>query len=176
MLVSIPLGALLVLVQVLVSRNDLYSSLFEYDLSSNITPLISVTNILEFRIVIACINAFLAAALASTKYFCFSAVASGSVVLILPGYIVLCGSLELANRSIISGSVRLVYAILYALFLGFGLAMGSELYTRATGLSIQGGQDFTCSNLRINAPWYMATIPPWACEFDRYPTKYFILC
>lgn len=77
----------------------------------------------------------------------------------------LCGSLELANRSIISGSVRLVYAILYALFLGFGLAMGSELYTRATGLTIQGGQNFTCSDLRINAPWYMATISPWFCEF-----------
>lgn len=67
-------------------------------------------------------NAFLAAALASTGQFCFSAVASGSVVLILPGYIVLCGSLELANRSIISGSVRLVYSVLYSLFLGFGLS------------------------------------------------------
>jgi uncharacterized membrane protein YjjP (DUF1212 family) len=65
------------------------------------------------RIVIATINAFLAAALASTRQFCFAAVASGSVVLILPGYIVLCGSLELANRSIISGSVRLVFSILY---------------------------------------------------------------
>jgi len=50
--------------------------------------------------------AFLAAALASTKYFCFAAVVSGSIVLILPGYIVLCGSLELANRSIISGQSR----------------------------------------------------------------------
>merc|ERR1719487_736276 len=69
-LMAMPLGALLVLVQVLVSRNDLYSSLFE--------------------IVIACVIAFLAAALASTKYFCFAAVVSGSIVLILPGYIVLC--------------------------------------------------------------------------------------
>lgn len=56
------------------------------------------------RIVIACIISFISAALASTQYFCFAAVVSGSVVLILPGYIVLCGSLELANRSIISGS------------------------------------------------------------------------
>jgi len=33
-LVSIPLGMLLVLIQVLVSRNDLYSSLFEWVLQS----------------------------------------------------------------------------------------------------------------------------------------------
>ncbi|KAM0746504.1 DUF1212-domain-containing protein [Meredithblackwellia eburnea MCA 4105] len=138
-LVAIPLGSLLVLTQVFVSRNDLYSSLFE--------------------IVIACINSFLAAALASTNQFCFAAVASGSVVLILPGYIVLCGSLELANRSIISGSVRLVYSILYSLFLGFGLGMGAEVYQRITGLSIAGASDYTCSALRTDAPWYRAAVP-----------------
>ncbi|GAA6016268.1 hypothetical protein JCM10207_000452 [Rhodosporidiobolus poonsookiae] len=142
-LMAMPLGALLVLVQVLVSRNDLYSSLFE--------------------IVIACIISFLAAALASTKYFCFAAVVSGSVVLILPGYIVLCGSLELANRSIISGSVRLVYAILYSLFLGFGLSIGSEIWRRMTGLTIygfSGSTAYTCSSLRGEGfPWYMNTIP-----------------
>ncbi|ORY88404.1 hypothetical protein BCR35DRAFT_263408, partial [Leucosporidium creatinivorum] len=130
-LVAIPLGMLLVLVQVLCSRNDLYSSLFE--------------------IVIACLNAVLAAALAKTKHFCFASVASGSVVLILPGYIVLCGALELANRSIIAGSVRLVYSVLYALFLGFGLSAGSEVYQRISGSKIEV----------INAPWYRATIPQW---------------
>ncbi|POY73279.1 hypothetical protein BMF94_3613 [Rhodotorula taiwanensis] len=140
-LMAMPLGALLVLVQVLVSRNDLYSSLFE--------------------IVIACVISFIAAALASTHQFCFSAVVSGAVVLILPGYIVLCGSLELANRSIISGSVRLVYAILYSLFLGFGLSIGSEIYAR-TGLTIYGSTDYTCSALRGDGvPWYRNTIPPW---------------
>ncbi|BGP41464.1 pheromone-regulated protein prm10 [Rhodotorula kratochvilovae] len=144
-LMAMPLGALLVLVQVLVSRNDLYSSLFE--------------------IVIACVIAFLAAALASTKYFCFAAVVSGSIVLILPGYIVLCGSLELANRSIISGSVRLVYAILYSLFLGFGLSIGAEIYQRITNLDIAGfggTNSYTCSSLRGDGvPWYMNTIPQW---------------
>ncbi|KAI5481007.1 hypothetical protein MNV49_006193 [Pseudohyphozyma bogoriensis] len=139
MLVGIPLGMLLVGVQILVSRNDLYSSLFE--------------------IVIACVNSVLAAALAYTGQFCFSAVASGSVVLILPGYIVLTGSLELANRSIISGSVRLVYSILYALFLGFGLSLGELIYEKITGTSITNGTNYTCSALRVDAPWYRATIP-----------------
>lgn len=97
----------------------------------------------------------------------------------------LCGSLELANRSIISGkllrgtsqrssdahrwpvytgSVRLVYAILYSLFLGFGLSIGSEIYAR-TGLTIYGSTDYTCSALRGDGvPWYRNTIPPWWCK------------
>ncbi|GAA5829999.1 hypothetical protein JCM3766R1_006734 [Sporobolomyces carnicolor] len=142
-LMAMPLGALLVLVQVIVSRNDLYASLFE--------------------IVIACIISFLAAAIASSQKFCFAAVVSGSVVLILPGYIVLCGSLELANRSIISGSVRLVYSILYSLFLGFGLSIGSEIYARITTIdTIPGYNDYQCLSIRnANPPWYMATIPAW---------------
>ncbi|GAA5895679.1 uncharacterized protein JCM6883_001586 [Sporobolomyces salmoneus] len=142
-LMSMPLGALLVLVQVIVSRNDLYASLFE--------------------IVIACIISFLSAAIASSQKFCFAAVVSGSVVLILPGYIVLCGSLELANRSIISGSVRLVYSILYSLFLGFGLSIGSEIYARITTIdTIPGYNDYQCLSIRnSNPPWYMATIPAW---------------
>ncbi|CED84551.1 Domain of unknown function DUF3815 [Phaffia rhodozyma] len=140
-LVTIPLGMLLVLVQVLVSKNDLYSSLFE--------------------LVIASLNAFLAAALSKTGVLCFSAMTSGSVVLILPGYIVLCGSLELCNRSIISGSVRLVYSVLYSLFLGFGLSIGSEIFIRVTGSSIPYANEYQCTTLRANAPWYRATISPW---------------
>ncbi|KAK4049327.1 pheromone-regulated protein prm10 [Microbotryomycetes sp. JL201] len=138
---AIPLGALLVAVQVVASRNDMYSSLFE--------------------IVIACLNAILAGALARSKQFCFAAVASGSVVLILPGYIVLSGSLELANRSIISGSVRLVYSVLYSLFLGFGLSLGASIYQHISEDVIEGAYDFTCSALRQDAPWYRATIPQW---------------
>lgn len=165
-LAAVPLGALLVLVQVAVSRNDLYSSLFE--------------------IAMACLNAILAAALARTRQFCFTAVASGSVVLILPGYIMLCASLELANRcvrtgaltcanqglnlpscrSLVAGSVRAVYAALYALFLGFGLSMGSEVYLRIAGESIVGAADYQCSALRIDAPWYRAQIAQWWCERD----------
>jgi hypothetical protein len=37
-------------------------------------------------------------------------------------------SLELASRNIISGSVKMVYAIVYSLFLGFSLTIGSDLY------------------------------------------------
>ena len=137
----------------------------------------------------ACVNAILAALLARPNQFCFSAVASGGVVLILPAYIVLTGSLELANRSVLAGSVRLVFSLLYTLFLGFGLSLGSEVYQRIAGASIevsryaaldrlcrqnfwltlprtlrQGATDFTCSALRVGAPWWRATIPQYFCE------------
>ena len=39
-----------------------------------------------------------------------------------------CSSLELASKSIVNGSVRMIYAIIHALFLGFGLTIGSDLY------------------------------------------------
>ncbi|GAA6059552.1 hypothetical protein JCM10212_000608 [Sporobolomyces blumeae] len=153
MLAVIPLGGLLVIVQVLLARNDLYSSLFE--------------------IAIACINCLIAGALARSDVFCFYSVAAGSIVLILPGFIVLSGSLELANRSIISGAVRVTYSILYSLFLGFGLSLGSEIYTRGTDETIKNGQDYQCTALRAGAPWWRATIPQWY-YFITIPT--FLLC
>lgn len=39
-----------------------------------------------------------------------------------------CASLELASKNMMTGSVRMVYAIIYSLFLGFAIAIGSELY------------------------------------------------
>lgn len=63
-LVSFPLGALLVAIQLLSVRNELYSNVFE--------------------ITIATLLSFVSAALASSGRFCYSAVASSSVVLILP--------------------------------------------------------------------------------------------
>lgn len=58
----------------------------------------------------------------------------------------------------------MVYAILYSLFLGFGLSIGSEIYAR-TGLTIYGSTDYTCSALRGDGvPWYRNTIPEWWCK------------
>lgn len=63
-LVSFPLGALLVAIQLLSVRNELYGNVFE--------------------ITVATLLSFVSAALASTKRICYEAVASSSVVLILP--------------------------------------------------------------------------------------------
>lgn len=93
---------------------------------------------------------------------------------VLPGFIFLCGALELANRCLVSGqcrftipllerqtlgsnadhslfttgAVRLTYGSLYSLFLGFGLSIGAEIYTRAGRESAPGGDDYTVSSAR----------------------------
>lgn len=81
-----------------------------------------------FEISIAIMMSFTARALTAIPdhVFCYQAISSSAVVLILPGYLILCSSLELASKNMLAGSVRMVYAIIYSLFLGFGLTIGSD--------------------------------------------------
>ncbi|OCL10393.1 DUF1212-domain-containing protein, partial [Glonium stellatum] len=84
-----------------------------------------------FEVSAAVITSFLARAfgtLHNGELFCFSALAQSSIALILPGFTVLCASLELQSRHIVAGSVRMVYAIMYSLFLGYGITIGSALF------------------------------------------------
>ena len=108
------LGCIVGYLQIIVSaRNPLYSNVLE------------VTS--------ALITSFGARAFASIggsnqKYFCFAAIAESSITTILPGYMVLCGALELQSKSVTAGSTRLFYAIMYSLFLGYGIDVGSQLW------------------------------------------------
>lgn len=107
------LGSILGFLQLIVApKSELYSNVFE--------------------ISAAVLTSFLARAFGSIRggnLFCFSALAQSAIALILPGYMVLCGSLELQSRSMVAGSVRMVYAIIYSLFLGFGITIGTALYS-----------------------------------------------
>lgn len=60
--------------------------------------------------------------------FCFSALVQGGIAMLLPGYMVLCSSLELQSRQMVPGSIRIVYAIIYSLLLGFGITVGASLW------------------------------------------------
>ncbi|TFY65636.1 hypothetical protein EVG20_g5445 [Dentipellis fragilis] len=83
-----------------------------------------------FEITIAIFISFLARGLSSirSEVFCYTAISSAGIVGILPGYLILSSSLELASKNILTGSVKMVYALIYTLFLGFGLQIGSDLY------------------------------------------------
>ncbi|KAG8834067.1 hypothetical protein FRC17_009630 [Serendipita sp. 399] len=83
-----------------------------------------------FELSVAILISFIARGLSAIpgRYFCYEAISSAGVVLILPGYLILCSALELASKNIVNGSVRMIYAIIYSLFLGFGLTIGSDLY------------------------------------------------
>ncbi|ANB15476.1 pheromone-regulated protein PRM10 [Sugiyamaella lignohabitans] len=97
--ISMVLGGLVGFLQIWIApRSDLYSNVFE------VTSSILVS--------------FLARAFGSIgsnqDIFCFAAIAQGSLALILPGYIILCGSLELQSKNIVAGAVRMFYAVIYA--------------------------------------------------------------
>jgi uncharacterized membrane protein YjjP (DUF1212 family) len=83
-----------------------------------------------FEILIAVFTSFLARALSSirSQIFCYNSIASAGIVGILPGYLVLTASLELGSKSMVNGSVKMVWSLVYALFLGIGLQIGSDLF------------------------------------------------
>ncbi|KAI5295914.1 hypothetical protein KEM52_006507 [Ascosphaera acerosa] len=122
------LGSILGILQHYVApRSDMYANVFE--------------------VTAAIVTSFLARAFGSIKgkngeyIFCFAALAQSSIALILPGYIVLCGALELQSKNLVAGSVRMVYAVLYSLFLGFGILIGTALYGLA---DVNASSDYKC--------------------------------
>ncbi|KAI0094362.1 DUF1212-domain-containing protein [Irpex rosettiformis] len=83
-----------------------------------------------YEISMSILVSFIAKALGTIRggLFCYSSISSAGVVLILPGFTILVSALELTSRNIMCGSLRMVYAFIYTLFLGFGLSFGSDLY------------------------------------------------
>ncbi|TCD64324.1 hypothetical protein EIP91_004234 [Steccherinum ochraceum] len=83
-----------------------------------------------FEVSVTIVISLLARGLSSIKgqIFCYTAISSAGIVCILPGYLILTSSLELASKNVVCGSVKMVYALIYTLFLGFGLQIGSDLY------------------------------------------------
>ncbi|EEP75334.1 conserved hypothetical protein [Uncinocarpus reesii 1704] len=103
-----------------------------------------------FELTAALVTSFLARALGSIRapggeagrLFCFPALAQSAVALILRGYMVLCSSLELQSKHMLAGSVRLVFAIIYSLVLGFGMMLGTAFYG---GLDRTASSAYACS-------------------------------
>ncbi|KAF8467274.1 hypothetical protein BDZ91DRAFT_657163 [Kalaharituber pfeilii] len=140
--ISFILGCILGILQIIVApRSDMYTNVFE--ISASI------------------IMSFLARAFGSInngQLFCFSALTQSSIALILPGYIILCGSLELQSKNIVAGSVRMFYAIIYSLFLGFGITVGAALYG---ALDKNATSATTCQN-PLPRPWSFLFVPLFA--------------
>jgi uncharacterized membrane protein YjjP (DUF1212 family) len=138
------LGCLLGFMQlILAPRSDVYANVFE--------------------ITAAVVTSFLSRAVGSipdpkkpgNRIFCFSALAQSSIALILPGYHVLCASLELQSRQLVAGSVRMVYATIYSLFLGFGITIGSVIF----GLMDKDATSETQCTDPMSPWWYFFFVP-----------------
>ncbi|EED13416.1 pheromone-regulated membrane protein, putative [Talaromyces stipitatus ATCC 10500] len=141
------LGCLLGLLQLVFSpRSSLYSNVFE--------------------VVATILTSFLARAFGSIRhgvvdgtqqyYFCFSSMAQSSIALILPGFLVLSSSLELQSHQIIPGSIRMVYAIIYSLFLGYGITVGTTIYGL---MDPKANPNTTCSGELIGNNPYVQRFP-----------------
>ncbi|ORZ12393.1 hypothetical protein BCR42DRAFT_356468 [Absidia repens] len=65
--------------------------------------------------------------------FCFTPVAFSAIIVVLPGYGMAIAIQELVSRQLVSGVVRMVYAILYSFLLGYGVSMGSALFQLIDG-------------------------------------------
>ncbi|KAI1810172.1 DUF1212-domain-containing protein [Poronia punctata] len=84
-----------------------------------------------FEVSAAILLSFLARAFGSIRngnLFCFSALTQGSIAMILPGWLVLSSALELQTKAVVPGAIRLVYAIIYSLFLAYGITVGTTIY------------------------------------------------
>ncbi|KAK1990041.1 DUF1212-domain-containing protein [Colletotrichum falcatum] len=111
-----------------------------------------------FEITAAIVTSFLARAFGSIhngQLFCFSALAQSSIALILPGYMVLCSSLELQSHNLVAGSVRMVYAMIYTLFLGYGTTIGTALY----GVFDKHAESRTTCENPLHRNWYLLFVP-----------------
>ncbi|KAK5550945.1 hypothetical protein LTR46_011054 [Exophiala xenobiotica] len=103
-----------------------------------------------FEIFTTILISFFARVLGSVKLsndhnFCFSALCQASLVMILPGFIVTNSALELQTKNILAGSVRMVYGIIFTLFLAFGITIGTTIYG---ALDSSATSATTCSS-----PW-----------------------
>ncbi|KAJ1324541.1 Pheromone-regulated membrane protein 10 [Microdochium nivale] len=89
------------------------------------------------------------------QVFCFSALTQSSIAMILPGVLVLNSALELQSKAIVPGSIRMVYAIIYSLFLGYGITVGTTLYGY---VDPNATSDPTCHN-PANRYWGFLFVP-----------------
>mmetsp|Transcript_76045 Transcript_76045/g.204048 ORF Transcript_76045/g.204048 Transcript_76045/m.204048 type:complete len:375 (+) Transcript_76045:785-1909(+) len=107
-LVSFVLGLWVCVLNCLAGKDPSLASIQEFVTAFTCAVLARVTQTLMFR------------------DLCFSSVALGSVVWLLPGLQVTTSVTELASRSIVSGSSRIFHGFTVTLQLGFGLTFGSH--------------------------------------------------
>ncbi|KAF9387346.1 hypothetical protein CPC16_007096 [Podila verticillata] len=105
---------------------------------------------------------------------CFSAVTLAGVVILLPGLLLTQSIMELASRNIVSGAVRMFYALMYAFFLGFGLSLGSELWDFVSGTNyVATPQD--CMR-GLNPWWFFLIFPAVSTSinivFNAHPSQW----
>ncbi|KAG0050960.1 hypothetical protein BGZ83_004253 [Gryganskiella cystojenkinii] len=104
---------------------------------------------------------------------CFSAVSLAGVVVLLPGLLLTQAIMELASRNIVSGAVRMFYALMYAFFLGFGLSLGGEIWDSMAGTTVPSAA--SCER-GVNHWWLFFIFPAVSTSinivFNAHPSQW----
>ncbi|ORY03087.1 DUF1212-domain-containing protein [Basidiobolus meristosporus CBS 931.73] len=123
------------------------------------TKLFNYANV--FEISAAVVTAFVATAF--HNHICYMPVVMSSVVLLLPGLSLTFSIIELAARSLISGVVRLVFALVMSFMLGFGLSFGSNVWK-----AIDSGTMSSEVCTTVSPYWYILLCPINAITYAVY--------
>ncbi|KAF8925697.1 hypothetical protein BGZ47_003121 [Haplosporangium gracile] len=99
---------------------------------------------------------------------CTSAIKFAGIVIILPGFTITCSILELSSRHIISGSVRLFYAVVFSLLLGYGLTIGASLWSLFDHSTHGDDSKFLaeCPNAPLSPLWNILFVPFFAISLN----------
>ncbi|KAG0024154.1 hypothetical protein BGZ81_007811 [Podila clonocystis] len=109
---------------------------------------------------------------------CGSAIKLAGIVIILPGYTITCAILELSSRHIISGSVRLFYAVVFSLLLGYGLTIGASLWHMFEPSSKANAASSTACTPSLDPKWNIMFVPLFAISLNiwlrAHPRQWFL--
>ncbi|KAJ1978278.1 pheromone-regulated protein prm10 [Dimargaris verticillata] len=122
--------------------------------------LISYANV--FEVTAAVFSGVMASVL--SQHVCYWGVVLSAMVNLLPGLSLTLAVTELASRNVISGSVRLFYALVVAFLIGFGLSFGTRLYT-SSGNAIDNAS-YTCQP--ISKYFWFLFFPIISFNFNMY--------
>ncbi|KAG0165434.1 hypothetical protein DFQ28_009396 [Apophysomyces sp. BC1034] len=89
------------------------------------------------------------------QYVCFTSVAVSAILILLPGYGMTLAVMEISARHITTGTVRLVYAVVYAFMLAYGLQVGSTVYS---AINPDAPDEGTCRD--PVSPWFYIPLLP----------------
>ncbi|ORZ26293.1 hypothetical protein BCR41DRAFT_301576 [Lobosporangium transversale] len=108
---------------------------------------------------------------------CFSAVALAGIVVLLPGLLLTQAIMELASRNIVSGAVRMFYALMYAFFLGFGLTLGAEIWGAVSHSCDSSVSPSSSACEHAVNPWWLFLIFPVVSTsinivFNAHPSQW----
>ncbi|KAJ1801711.1 pheromone-regulated protein prm10 [Coemansia sp. RSA 2399] len=111
-----------------------------------------------FEASVSVVSGLLSAAL--SKWGCFAATSLSATAVLLPGLVMTTGVIELSSRHMLSGTVRVFYALLLAFIIAYGLLIGVEIYNKIAGNPVLEGAYLDLSQCKSLSQWsWFGTFP-----------------